>query len=316
MADAWYEVGEIRRQRGDLTGAEAAYAEAHAIGRDPQPGLALLRKAQGKVDVAMASIAATLATFGGSRPERAPLLAAQVEIALIAGDVDLAEQAAAELVEIARPSTAPACGPPATAGPAPCRWPGARRWRPSRRSAPARSPGRRSMRPTTPPAAGSSKPRPAPARRPGRRRPRARRGPGLLRAAGGGDELRYLDQSLAGPTRPGRRGLTARELEVLRLVAAGQTNREIAADLVISEKTVARHVANIFTKLGVSSRSAATAFAFEHGLLTADVGGAAAQNYPRGPRKDACDARCAHGPDLVRSSVTPTTTGGTPCRST
>jgi DNA-binding NarL/FixJ family response regulator len=62
-------------------------------------------------------------------------------------------------------------------------------------------------------------------------------------------------------------GLTARELEVLRHVAAGKTNRTIAADLVLSEKTVARHVSNIFAKLGVSSRAAATAHAYEHDLM-------------------------------------------------
>ena len=62
-------------------------------------------------------------------------------------------------------------------------------------------------------------------------------------------------------------GSRARELEVLRLVAAGKTNREIAASLVISEHTVARHVQNIFAKLGLSSRAAATAFAFEHDLV-------------------------------------------------
>ena len=61
-------------------------------------------------------------------------------------------------------------------------------------------------------------------------------------------------------------GLSAREVEVLRLVAAGKSNRAIASHLVISEKTVARHVSNIFTKLGLSSRSAATAYAYEHGL--------------------------------------------------
>jgi DNA-binding NarL/FixJ family response regulator len=62
-------------------------------------------------------------------------------------------------------------------------------------------------------------------------------------------------------------GLTAREVEVLRLVATGRTNRSIAADLFLSEKTVARHVSNIFAKLGLPSRAAATAHAYEHGLV-------------------------------------------------
>ncbi|MGH3823193.1 MAG: response regulator transcription factor, partial [Pseudonocardiaceae bacterium] len=62
-------------------------------------------------------------------------------------------------------------------------------------------------------------------------------------------------------------GLTKRELQVLRLVARGKTNREIAAELVISEHTVARHLQNMFAKLGLSSRTAASAFAFEHGLV-------------------------------------------------
>jgi DNA-binding NarL/FixJ family response regulator len=61
-------------------------------------------------------------------------------------------------------------------------------------------------------------------------------------------------------------GLSAREVEVLRLIAAGKSNRAIATELFISEKTVARHVSNIFTKLGVSTRAAATAYAYEHGL--------------------------------------------------
>ena len=62
-------------------------------------------------------------------------------------------------------------------------------------------------------------------------------------------------------------GLTARELEVLRLVAAGKSNREIAADLYLSVKTVSRHLSNIFYKINVSSRAAATAFAYEQGLI-------------------------------------------------
>jgi DNA-binding NarL/FixJ family response regulator len=69
----------------------------------------------------------------------------------------------------------------------------------------------------------------------------------------------------AGPAAPSP--LTDRECEVLRLVATGKTNRDIAADLVISEHTVARHLQNIFLKLGLASRSAATAYAYEHGLV-------------------------------------------------
>ena len=70
-------------------------------------------------------------------------------------------------------------------------------------------------------------------------------------------------------SQPGRlpAGLTVREAEVLRLVASGSSNKEIAATLLLSERTVARHVSNIFTKTGVSSRSAATAYAFEQGLV-------------------------------------------------
>jgi DNA-binding NarL/FixJ family response regulator len=64
-----------------------------------------------------------------------------------------------------------------------------------------------------------------------------------------------------------RKGLTDRECEVLRLVAEGRTNRQIAEELVLSEHTIARHLSNIFTKLGVHSRTAAAAFAFEHELL-------------------------------------------------
>ena len=83
------------------------------------------------------------------------------------------------------------------------------------------------------------------------------------------DELADEGSAGAGAVRTtsGAGPLTARELEVLALLATGRTNKAIAAELVISEKTVARHLANIFTKLGVSSRSGATAYAYEHGLV-------------------------------------------------
>jgi DNA-binding NarL/FixJ family response regulator len=80
-----------------------------------------------------------------------------------------------------------------------------------------------------------------------------------------------VQAQLAAAATPDRHGLTAREVEVLGLVAAGQSNREIAAALVISEHTVARHLQNIFAKLGVGSRTAAGAFAFAHGLVTVRV---------------------------------------------
>jgi DNA-binding NarL/FixJ family response regulator len=80
-------------------------------------------------------------------------------------------------------------------------------------------------------------------------------------------ELTGLQTRIAGSAAPLAGGLTGREMEVLRLVAQGKTNRAIAADLAISERTVARHVSNILTKLGLPSRSAATAWAYERAVL-------------------------------------------------
>jgi DNA-binding CsgD family transcriptional regulator len=89
----------------------------------------------------------------------------------------------------------------------------------------------------------------------------------VFRQLGAAPELARLEARSATAPPGAAGGLTAREVQVLRLVAAGKSNRAIAADLAISKHTVARHVQNIFAKLDVSSRSAATAFAFEHGLL-------------------------------------------------
>jgi DNA-binding NarL/FixJ family response regulator len=76
-----------------------------------------------------------------------------------------------------------------------------------------------------------------------------------------------LDALTRGAAPGSAHGLSARELQVLRLIATGKTNRAVAAELSISEKTVARHVSNIFTKLGLSTRAAATAYAYRHHLV-------------------------------------------------
>jgi DNA-binding CsgD family transcriptional regulator len=88
-----------------------------------------------------------------------------------------------------------------------------------------------------------------------------------FRTLGAGPDLARADRLAEKTTASLAGGLTGREVQVLALIATGTTNRGIANALVISEKTVARHVSNIFAKLGVSSRSAATAYAYEHGLV-------------------------------------------------
>ena len=89
----------------------------------------------------------------------------------------------------------------------------------------------------------------------------------VFQQLGATTDLARLDALSGTAEAPAAGGLTAREVQVLRLVATGKTNRAIADDLVISEKTVARHLSNIFDKLGVPSRAAATAYAYQHGLV-------------------------------------------------
>ena len=100
-ADAFYELGEIRLRLGEFAAAEEAFRQAHQLGRDPQPGLALLRLAEGKVDAARTAIRSALADDSRDRLARAQLLPAQVEIALAAGDTETARVAVEELEAIA-----------------------------------------------------------------------------------------------------------------------------------------------------------------------------------------------------------------------
>ena len=250
-AAAFLQLAEVRRRRGDLAGADQAYERAHELGEKPQPGMALVRLAQGKIAAARSGLATALAG-PSSPPQRVRLLAAQTEIALAEGDVAAAREAADELGTIAARPRRPRRSRrrAATAG---------RRGRARRRTtAPPRPPPRHGDRRV----AGA----PAPVRERAARACCTR-----VRSAAAGDEdggalelraaLATFDRLGAAPDRgataallgdgkalPG--GLTAREAEVLRLVAAGKTNRDIAVELVISEHTVGRHLQNMYAKLG------------------------------------------------------------------
>jgi ATP/maltotriose-dependent transcriptional regulator MalT len=265
MADGFYEVGEIRRRKGDLTGAEEAYATAHEAGRDPQPGLALLRLAQGRVDAAAASIASAIAGSGGSELEQAPLHAAQVVIALRAGDVDLATTSA----DIVSDTAATFASPGLTAMGRRCQGAVALA---QGQAVTALSLLRQAITAwqelDAPYEAACTRVLLAQAYTALDDTDAAERERAAARAAftrlGAQSDLCALDED-ALPTET--HGLSKREREVLELLATGGSNREIADQLYLSERTVARHVSNIFTKLGVSSRSAATAFAYSEGLV-------------------------------------------------
>jgi DNA-binding NarL/FixJ family response regulator len=265
-AQAFYGTGEIRRRMGNFAGAEESFARAHEIGFEPQPGLALLRLAQGKAEAAQTGLRLALSGETGSRMRRARLLAAQVDVALAVSDVETARTASAELDAIAAGYATPALD--ATAATAR----GALRLAEDEVADAIDSLRRaisiwRELR--MPYEAAWARMRYALAlRRDGAEEDAAselRVAVAAFERLGAATDARAAMELLAGPAGLPR-GLTARQAEVLRLVAAGKSNREIAIELVISEHTVARHLQNMFMKLDVSSRSAATAFAFEHDL--------------------------------------------------
>lgn len=264
---AFYRQGELHRLRGEFAEADEAYRQADQWGREPQPGLAMLRLAQGHVDVAAVAIRRVVDETN-VRIARSAVLAACVEIMLAAHDLSAARAAASELAQIADDLGAPvlhAVSGHATGavllGEGDAR--GAlvvlrRAWVAWRDlDAPyeaaqvrvliglaCRDLGDHDTARTELDVAGS-----------------------VFRQLGAIPDLALVETltPTGGPKAP--MGLTEREVEVLTLVANGKTNREIAAVLVISEHTVARHVQNILGKLGVSSRTAASAFAFEHDLV-------------------------------------------------
>jgi len=255
--------GDLLRLIGDFDGAEASYQRANEFGCDPQPGLALLRFVQGRVDVADAMIRRVLAETGDPM-SRARILGAYAEIVLAGGDTAAARTAADELREIAAELRTPYL-----------------------RAHAARAAGAVLL------AEGDAKTALVELRRAfneyhglGVRYDAARtrllladacaalgdRDAAQMESSSARSVLESLGatSALAKITSPAESppdGLTDRELEVLVLLAQGKTNRVIAQELFISEKTVASHVSHIFTKLAVNSRSAATAYAYDHHLV-------------------------------------------------
>jgi DNA-binding CsgD family transcriptional regulator len=268
---AYYQLAELHRLRGEFAAAEKAYRQTSRWGRAPQPGLALLRLAQGHAGAAAAAIRTALED-ANDRAERAALLAAYADILLAEGDAGAARAAADELAEAAAHSRAPflrAVSAQATGavmlaeGDARAALTELRRARQAWQELDAPYEAAR-VRVLT----GLACRRLGDSDTAAMELDAARWGFQQLEAA---PDLARVDE-LCGTDSKGVSGLTGRELQVLRLIATGKSNRAIASDLVISEHTVARHVQNIFAKLGLRSRTAAAAFAFEQDVAAGQRG--------------------------------------------
>lgn len=264
VALAACESGDLLRLRGDDTAADAAYERAAEHGLDPQPGLALLWLAQGRTDAAEAAIARQLAEPGGP-VQRCRLLPSAVDVLLAAGAVEDARALTGELSELAvafgslslaaaaaqaAGAVELAAGDPA--GALPYLRKAQQSW--ARAESPYDQARVRILTGRALAALGDAE----------SSRRELVAGRAAFHLLGAGPDAEQADRLLSPAAPPG--GLTARETEVLRLVATGRSNLQIADDLVLSEKTVARHLSNIFGKLDVGSRTAAAAYAFEHGL--------------------------------------------------
>jgi DNA-binding CsgD family transcriptional regulator len=266
LGAAWYEKGELHRLRGDFTAAEDAYRQASQCGREPQPGLAQLRLFQGRVDASAAAIR-RVAVEQQERAQRLRVLTAYAEIALAVDDIGGAGAAADELEAIVADTEAPFLaalvsyirGAVALAGgdaqraigplrDAATRWHDLEAPYDTARARVLVGAACRDLGDTD----GAELEWDA--------------AQAVFARLGAGPDLERLGEMRRGPA-PTAGGLTGREIEVLGLLAAGKTNREIATELVISDRTVARHVSNIFVKIGVQTRAAATAYAFTHDLV-------------------------------------------------
>jgi len=267
VGDAHYQRAEIHRLRGETEEAERAYRAASERGREPHPGLALLWLASGRGEAAAAAVRRLL----GARAEplaRAQLLPAAIEIMLATGSGEEAAAACRELEEIAARFGTDVLGAMAAhargavelaAGRAGSAVEPLRRslaaWQ--RLAAPYLAARVRSLLAQTCQVLGDEETAQI-------ERALARE---VFERLGAAPDARAAGTPSAGSAGEVAGGLTARELQVLRLVATGKTNKTIARELFVSEKTIDRHVSNIFTKLGVGSRAAATAYAYEHHLV-------------------------------------------------
>lgn len=272
MNDRWtayalYQQAEVHRLRGEVTAAEEAYRAASRCGLEPQPGFALLRLAQGNQDAAAAAIRRAVSETTDPL-KRARLLPACVEIMLAEGDLEEAGGACRDLeaiaadhgggmlsaiaaqahgaVDLAEGNVEPALVSLRRA------WQGWKELEVPYEAARVRVLMALVCRElgdddTAALELGSARE--------------------TFEELGAAPDLARVDSMLRRASPGDLSGLTPRELQVLRLVAAGDTNKAIAAALVVSERTVDRHVSNIFAKLRVSSRSAATAYAYEHDLV-------------------------------------------------
>jgi DNA-binding CsgD family transcriptional regulator len=265
--EAVYVQGEVHRLRGEVAAAERSYRDASECGREPQPGLALLRLAQGNRGAAAAAIRRAVGE-AREQPQRARLLPAFVEIMLAVDETEEARGACAELEQIAngqesgmlgamaghaRGAVDLAAGDAGAAAVALRR--AARVWQ--QLEAPYEAARARALLGLACRALGDVDAAAF----------ELEAARGVLAGLGAAPDLVRVESLTRRESPADVRGLTPRELEVLRLVAAGRSNREIASELVLSEHTVARHLQNIFAKLDVSSRTAASAFAFAHDLV-------------------------------------------------
>ncbi|HET7667332.1 MAG TPA: LuxR C-terminal-related transcriptional regulator [Mycobacterium sp.] len=267
LGSAYYQLGELQRLRGEFTDAEESYRKASESGRRPEPGLALLRLAQRRIDVATSVLRRAL-TEAQEPPARSRVLPAYVETMIAAGDVAAARAGADELGQIAQLLGAPYLRAVAAsaAGAVLLAEADARSALPILRAAGS------SWRNLDAPyetarcqvliglaCRALGDPETSAIELEGARK--------VFEQLGARPDLARLDALVRRPYGQAPGGLTAREVEVLRLVASGKTNRAIARELGLSEKTVARHVHNALTKIGVPSRAAATAYAYQNGLI-------------------------------------------------